>query len=90
LKGFLVYFDERPEKTHNLGSPVEKAAEIEPGFNSWADAADRLAGYATLYRHPGVSEEPDLEDVEEAQDDAETILRQVVAYLPAEVHPVDD
>ena len=41
LKGYLAFWDQQPAKTHDLGLLLEKAAEIEAGFGSWQDAADR-------------------------------------------------
>jgi HEPN domain-containing protein len=87
LKGYLVFWDVQPGKTHDIGALLEKAAEIESGFRSWEDAADRLTPYATLYRYPREIDEPEPEQVEEAIDDADTIVRQVLAFLPKDVHP---
>jgi HEPN domain-containing protein len=87
LKGFLVYWDRHVEKTHLLGMLLEKAAEIEPCFITWEDAADRLTPYASAYPYPGTVQDPDVEEVDEALDDAASIVNQVLALLPAEVHP---
>ena len=59
--------------------------EIEPVFDTWRDAADRLTPLATLYRYPSSSNDPSHEDFEEAVDDADTILRQVLAYMPQDL-----
>jgi HEPN domain-containing protein len=87
LKGFLVYWDCPVEKTHLLGLLLEKAAEIEPCIRTWEDAADRLTPYATAYRYPGTFLEPELEELDEALNDNASIVNQVLAWLPAEVHP---
>jgi HEPN domain-containing protein len=88
LMGFLVYWDCHVEKTHHLGLLLEKVAEIEPCIRTWVDSADRLTPYATEYRYPGTFlEEPEVEELDEALDDAACIVNQVVAWLPAEVHP---
>jgi HEPN domain-containing protein len=87
LKGYLVYWDVRVEKTHDVGLLLEAAVKIEPMIGTWSDAADRLTPYATVYRYPGLDEQPVPEELEEALDDADGILRQVVALLPPEVHP---
>lgn len=87
LKGYLAFWDQQPAKTHDLGLLLEKAAEIEAGFGSWQDAADHLTPYATFYRYPRDIDEPELEQVEEAIDDAATIVNQVLAFLPVEVRP---
>jgi HEPN domain-containing protein len=87
LKGFLVFWNESAGDTHDVGLLLEQAAKIEPCFDSWQDAAERLAPFAAFGEDPDAFEEPDLEQVEEALDDAECIYNQVLSYLPAEVHP---
>jgi hypothetical protein len=59
---------------------------IEPCFGSWKDAARRLAPFAALSANRAAFEESDREVIDEALDDAECIVRQVLAYLPAELH----
>jgi HEPN domain-containing protein len=88
LKGFLVFWDRSPPRTHNLVLLLEQAGEIEPGFLSWEDAAARLTPYATRYRYPAAPfTKPDSEQVDEALDDASCIYNQVLAFLPVDVHP---
>jgi HEPN domain-containing protein len=87
LKGYLLFWDVQPGKTHDVGLLLERAAEVEAGFGSWEDAANRLTPYATFYRYPGEIDEPDCEQIEEAIDDAATIVNQVLAFLPDAVHP---
>jgi HEPN domain-containing protein len=53
VKGFLVHHGVAAEKTHDVGSLVERAGEIEPGFLSRLDAAQRLSPFATAFRYPG-------------------------------------
>jgi HEPN domain-containing protein len=48
LKAFLVYHDQKVEKTHDVGLLIERAAIIEPGFESWLDMGERLTPYATI------------------------------------------
>jgi HEPN domain-containing protein len=71
-KGYLVAWDVRPGKTQDVGRLLGKAAEIEPEFGTWLDAAQRLTPFATEFRYPGVDEAPSQEDYEEAVDDADT------------------
>ena len=87
LKGFLVYCDTRVKKTHNIGLLLEHAAEIEPAFRTWAEAATRLTRFATEYRYPGLALPPTEEVCREAIDDAHSILNQVLSFLPSEAHP---
>jgi len=90
LKGFLTYRDFPFEKTHDVAKLLEVAAKIEPPFETWRDAAENLTPYATAFRYPSHREPPKLEAFEEAWVDAETIYRQVLAYLPDVIHPVRD
>jgi HEPN domain-containing protein len=87
LKGFLAYWDVPIERTHNLVRLLELASRIEPSFDTWEDAAARMTPYSTAYRYPGTSEWPDLEQVNEALDDAACIVNQAISSLPSEVHP---
>jgi HEPN domain-containing protein len=87
IKGYLIHSGQPLTRTHDVGDLLERAAVIEPGFLSWSSAADYLTGFAVRYRYPGEETEPIREDVDEAIDYAETILRQVLAFLPPETHP---
>ena len=87
LKGFLTYSDLSIERTHNLLLLLKKARQIEPCFDNWNDAAARLTPFSTAYRYPGIVDSPDLEQVDQALDDAASIVNQVLNYLPEAVHP---
>jgi HEPN domain-containing protein len=87
LKGFLVNWDQRVGKTHDVGFLVERAMQVEPCFATWCDAAGRLTPFATAYREPGPADQPSSEEFAEALDDAETIYQQALSFLPPEVHP---
>ena len=87
LKGFLVYWDLRVEKTHDVGLLIERAMQVEPVFGTWSDAGDRLTPFATAYRYPGIDDQPELGEFEEAVEDAKSIVRQVLSFLPPELHP---
>ena len=85
LKGFLVYWDQEVARTHDIGLLLKHAMKIELVFDTWKDAADRLTPLATMYRYPASGDEPSREDFQEAVDDAETIVRQVLAYMPQDL-----
>jgi HEPN domain-containing protein len=87
LKGYLVYQDQRVEKTHDIGLWIERAMSIEPEFGTMRDAGDHLTPFATAYRYPGLEDRPELMEFEEAVDEAESIYRHVLSLLPPEVHP---
>jgi len=87
LKAYLVFYDERVAKTHDVGLLMDQVVTIEPVFETWRDMADRLTPLATLYRYPGSSDELLPSEFEEAIDDATTIVQQVLTLLPENVHP---
>ncbi len=87
VKGFLFFNDQLPEKTHDVLRLVEVAITWNPSFSASLAAADRLTPYATLYRYPRETDEPGTEEFETALSDAASIVNQVLALLPAEVHP---
>jgi HEPN domain-containing protein len=87
LKGFLVFWDQRVEKTHDLKALLKKAIVIEPRLAASREAGERLTPYATAYRYPDLIVGPSLEQVEEALNDATGIYNDVLSSLPAEVHP---
>jgi len=88
LKGFLIFWDRHVLKTHNLVVLVQMAAEVEPCFLTWEEAASRLTPYATQYRYPiALLDELDPEQLDEALDDAASIYNQVLKFLPNQVHP---
>lgn len=87
LKGFLVAYELRATKTHDVQSLIERAAEIEPEIATWAGAAARLTPFAVLFRDPGLDEEPDEETAREAVEDARTIVNQVLSLLPGVSKP---
>lgn len=85
LNGYPRYYDEPIEDTRNVVVLAKQAMVIEPGFVSWLEASRRPSSLAGLYQYPGLKAVPSLEDDEEAVDDAETIVRQVLALLPPDV-----
>jgi HEPN domain-containing protein len=87
LKGYLVFWDQRPVKSHDLGELLDQAVPIEPVFDTWRDAANRLTPLATRYRYPGEAEDPTFEEFEEALDDATIIVNQAMSFLPPGMIP---
>lgn len=87
LKGLLVSFDEVPPDTEDLRVLLHRAGQIEGGFLSWRDCAENLNPLSTAYRHPSILDQPEGGEVEEAIEDAETIVRQVFAFVPDDLHP---
>lgn len=80
VKGWLVYNDTSFEKTHDLRLLVTLAAEVEPRFNAWHDAAEQIAPYATAYRYPGEILEPSEEEFLETFKKASASMNLFVRY----------
>jgi HEPN domain-containing protein len=87
VKGFLVFHDQRFEKTHDIQLLITLAAPLEAGFASWLDAAERLTPYAAAFRYPGEVMEPDREEFDQALQAAAGLYAFVLSLLPEEVHP---
>ena len=66
IKGFLVFNDLVPQKTHLLGQLIRPVAELNVRFALFSDAAEFLTPLATEYRYPGSSREPTQQDYEKA------------------------
>ena len=86
IKGFLIFHDQRLEKTHNILVLVEQASKIVPEWSTKLDAAENLTQYAVLYRYPSsqIPEtiEPTLEEFSQALQNAEAFYTSVKALLP--------
>ena len=52
LKGFLVYHDIIPQKTHNLALLLKKCIEIDIGFTNIINECDILLRYSNEIRYP--------------------------------------
>ncbi len=85
VKGWLIYHDISIEKTHDLRLLVTLAAEVEPKFVEWLDAATQISPYATAYRYPGEELEPTEEEFLEALKAASRLYEFVCSLLPAEL-----
>jgi HEPN domain-containing protein len=53
LKGFLIYHDREPERSHDLEKLTMLSASIDPGFTAWVETAEGLNPFSTAYRYPG-------------------------------------
>lgn len=87
LKGYLAFWDQRVEKTHDLRLLLDRAQQFEPGLGAWSDAADNLTPFATAYRYPGLVDQPEPEEFDEAIEDTRRLVNQILALLPSAVHP---
>ncbi len=87
IKGFLVFNDVVPQKTHLLGQLIPPAAQLNVRFALFSDAAEFLTPLATEYRYPGASREPTQQDYDKAMQYAEELYNLVLELLPQEAHP---
>ena len=87
IKGFLVFHDQRFEKTHDLQVLINLATSADPSVSALLDNGELLTPYATLYRYPGEILEPEIEEFNEAIKASESIYTSIINKLPEEVHP---
>ncbi len=74
LKGYLSSQEHPLEKTHDLQYLIELCIEYDPEFEIFIDDAGKLNPYSTIFRYPGITVEPEENDVHEAIKIAEKIL----------------
>ena len=74
-------------KTHDVRFLVNQALALEPGFEEWLEAAERVTPYATAYRYPDEVLEPEEGEFETARDAAAGLVAFVLSVLPWTVHP---
>lgn len=66
VEAFSVYADQPVGKTHDFEALFTLAAAVEPRLAPWIEVADALTPYATLYRYPVETVEPDADEFAEA------------------------
>ncbi len=82
LKAYLTYQNVAFRKTHDLDVLVDLCALSEPSFQDLKDSADSLTPYATEFRYPSDTIEPDISEAEEALTMTDSILNFVIKLLP--------
>ena len=89
VKAFLVQQGKPYAKTHDIEVLVDLAGELDPSFDSLADAADALTPYATRFRYPNATfaVEPQPAEYNEALNHAQTIYDSVLSLLSPEARP---
>jgi len=87
LKGWLTCKGIPFEKTHDLTQLVRQAATINPDFNHFSEAVQYLTPYASIFRYPGLADEPmpSREEFDEAIRYAQAICEFVTQLLPSDV-----
>jgi HEPN domain-containing protein len=87
IKAFLVFHDQRFEKTHDIEALISIAIPFEAGFSTWRVAGTRLTPFAAKFRYPGETMQPEPEEFQQALADAEGLYTFVLSVLPAEIQP---
>ena len=82
LKAYLVYQQVTLQKTHNLVVLLENCLDFDPSFEILRPSAEVLTPYATEFRYPSDTIEPEIDEAEEALDIAGSILDFVIKLLP--------
>jgi HEPN domain-containing protein len=87
IKAFLVFHDQRFEKTHDLRPLIGIAQPLEAKFSNYRDAAELLTPYAAEFRYPGDVLDPTREEFDIALSEAQRVWEFVLSILPSETHP---
>lgn len=87
IKAFLVFHDQRFEKTHDLRLLIELALRYNERLSDLQSMAELLTPYATAYRYPGDVLDPSQEEFDEALSSAESIYTFILSILPSSIHP---
>ena len=82
LKAYLVYQEVILQKTYNLVVLLESCLAFDINFEILRDSAEILTPYATEFRYPGDTIEPEKYEAEEALAIASLVLDFVVKLLP--------
>ena len=82
LKAYLTYRDTSFRKTHDLDVLIDLCSLTEPSFQDLKDWGDTLTPYATEFRYPSDTVEPERYESEEALEIASSILNFVIKLLP--------
>lgn len=82
LKAYLVHQGIVFPKTHDLDVLLDLCSQSDADFRRWDDAADVLTPYATQFRYPSDSLEPEEEEAQQAIDLAASMFDFVMQKLP--------
>jgi HEPN domain-containing protein len=85
LKGFLVFNNQRFEKTHDLSVLIQLAIPFNEKFSTLLDDGEILTPYVTTFRYPGEDIEPTKEEFDNAAKSANNIFNFIINLLPAEI-----
>jgi len=87
FKAFLTFHNIPFRRTHSLEELGETLLAIEPSLSGLVNEAVPLTEYAWLYRYPGESPNPTMQEVESARRVAQSVFSSVLLHLPPEIRP---
>jgi HEPN domain-containing protein len=82
LKAYLICQNIAFRKTHDLDILIDLCSLSEPSFQDLKDGADILTPYATEFRYPSDTIEPERHEAQEALEIANSVLNFVINILP--------
>jgi len=87
LKSWLTWKSIPFERTHDLVQLAKQAEMTDPVFRQVFEAAQYLTPYASIFRYPGLAEEPipPRDEFDEALHHAQAVFDLVKGLLPADV-----
>jgi len=82
LKGFLLWHDKSFRKTHDLRELSGAAISVDTTLEPVLKAAVRLTPFASFFRYPGDTEEPDPEEGVKALNLARKAYEAILKRVP--------
>jgi len=87
LKGFLTWHDVRFRRVHELDELGMQCARVDPSLTTLMERVDDLTKYATMFRYPGASSAPAVEEGADGLALAREAFSAVLSRVPDETHP---
>lgn len=85
LKGFLTWHDQPFRKTHEIRELAAQTIALVPGLEPLLLEASTLTPFATVFRYPGETEEPTVDEALEAIALAESVVQSLLIQLPLQI-----
>ncbi|MBW1953754.1 MAG: HEPN domain-containing protein [Deltaproteobacteria bacterium] len=87
MKGFLTAHDRIFRKTHDLDELASACEDLDPSLKEVLNPARDLTVFAWVFRYPGESEVPPLEEARRFREVAGEVYRAILSRLPQEAQP---
>lgn len=85
IKAFLVWHEVRFKKIHDIRELGAAAIKIDFSWKALLEDAAELSPYATIFRYPGESGEPLIDDAIDALNLSEKVYHAVIERLPKQI-----